>query len=220
MVPHYGPAEELDMFKFPSLHVVSCLLTIVALTVLLTPSDRSGVSAGSPDLIVHEWGTFTSVIGLEGQPLSWRPLRFESDVPKFVYSVDQGSSFRGFRYPSKSMSAVTVRMETPVLYFYGSQETEVSAKVSFPHGKITEWYPTAQVSRETINWASFKIIPGALVTFQHDSSQNHYYPARQTDGAPIQVPTETGVEHEKFLFTVASGILAFRFTLSSLVRSF
>jgi hypothetical protein len=91
-------------------------------------------------------------------------------------------------------------METPVLYFYCPQETEVSAKVSFPHGKITEWYPTAEVSRETINWPSFKIIPGAQVTLQNDSSQNHYYPARETDGVPIQVPTENGVEHEKFLF--------------------
>ena len=188
------------MIKFPSLRVAYVLLTMTALTMLLTPSDRAGFSAGTPDLVVHEWGTFTSVIGREGQPLPWRPLRFESDVPKFVYSVDQGSSFREFRYPSKSLSAVTVRMETPVLYFYCPQETEVSAKVSFPHGKITEWYPTAQVSRETINWPSFKIIPDAQVTFQHDSSQNHYYPARQTDGVPIQVPTKTGVEHEKFLF--------------------
>jgi hypothetical protein len=37
----------------------------------------------------------------------------------------------------------TVRMETPVLYFYSPRETTVSVKVSFAKGTITEWYPHA-----------------------------------------------------------------------------
>ena len=41
---------------------------------------------------------------------------------------------------------VTVRMETPVLYFYSARKTTVSVAVDFPKGLITEWYPHASKS--------------------------------------------------------------------------
>jgi hypothetical protein len=152
-------------------------------------------------LVVHEWGTFTSVTGGDGSTLVWRPLTFESDLPSFVYSVDKGHSWRGLRYPLKSSLAVKVRMETPVLYFYSGENATVRVRVAFPNGRITEWYPQAHsVSKGNIDWGELKILPGVNFGLPHDFRDNHYYPARETDAALVQVRNEQQTEHEKFLF--------------------
>src|SRR3989442_3241890 len=136
-----------------------------------------------PELLVHEWATFTSVAGQDGRALVWRPLTVESDLPSFVYTVDKGDTWRGLRYPSKSGLAVRVRMETPVLYFYAKEAMTAAVKVGFPSGRITEWYPTAQVSKGNIDWRELRIMPGAQVYLPNDFCENHYYPARDTDAA-------------------------------------
>ena len=165
------------------------------------PPAATATQTAEGDLVVHEWGTFTSVAGGGGEPLSWRPLSFESDLPSFVYTIDAGDSWSGrLRYPLKSGLAVTVRMETPVLYFYAKRETAVSVKVGFPSGTITEWYPQARASGGEIDWGQFEVLPGAQVELPHDGRQNHYYPARDTDAAAIRVRGERQTEHEKFLF--------------------
>src|SRR5580692_9399943 len=78
-------------------------------------------SAGNPDtgLTVHEWGTFTTVADASGGSEPWSPLGGTSDLPCFVMHL------HGLEYKvavgSPTMPApppVTVRMETPVLYFY------------------------------------------------------------------------------------------------------
>jgi hypothetical protein len=91
-------------------------------------------------------------------------------------------------------------METPVLYFYADQETSVAVKVGFPSGRITEWYPTAAVNAGDINWGEIRIMPGAQVYLPNDYRENHYYPARETDAAAIQVRRAQVTENEKFLF--------------------
>src|SRR5882724_1054732 len=80
-----------------------------------------GLSGPSEDLVVHEWGTFTSIAGPDGNALEWLPANRSSDLPSFVCRFRDKISIRG-----------TVRMETPVLYFYSSRETDVSVKVNFP----------------------------------------------------------------------------------------
>src|SRR6185369_13243373 len=37
----------------------------------------------------------------------------------------------------------TIRMETPVIYFYSPRKMTVSVRVAFSKGIITEWYPHA-----------------------------------------------------------------------------
>ena len=169
------------------------------------------------DLKVHEWGTFTSVAGRTGNALEWRPLSVESDLPSFVYSIDrvqskppasstpalpqpQRTETPRLRYPSKSGTPVSVRMETPVLYFYTKDEMTVNVKVNFVGGKITEWYPQGHaVQGGIIDWGSITLLPGAQVDFANDFRENHYYPARRTDAAPLQT-TNGQREYEKFLF--------------------
>ena len=171
-------------------------------------------------LVVHEWGTFTSVAGRNGEALSWRPLSFESDLPGFVYSIDKGATWEssGLRYPSKSSRFVTVRMETPLLYFYAKGETDVTVKVGFNGGTITEWYPQARAAGKTVEWAQLRVLPGARdVDLPHEGGPNHYYPARDTDAATLRVRGERGAEHEKFLFY--RGVGDSRLPLAVLVES-
>src|SRR6266576_2067746 len=179
-------------------------LTLFCLVVAIGTSISNFSSANTvrtnPELVIHEWGTFTSVAGQDGRALVWRPLNVESDLPSFVYSVDKGDTWRGLRYPSKSGLAVSVRMETPVLYFYAKEAMTVAVKVAFPNGRITEWYPTAQVSKGNIDWGELRIMPGAQVYLPNDFRENHYYPARETDAAALQVRGGEATEQEKFLF--------------------
>jgi len=157
----------------------------------LTANDR---------LVVHEWGTFTSIAGKNGFALEWRPLNGPTDLPKFVHTVkDRG---KGLRHHLTKLDPATVRMETPVLYFYSAKEMEVSVKVAFPQGQITEWYPQARFVADIVDWGRVKIMPGVAVNLPVEDAESHYYPARETDSAPVQVCGTGGqpTQQEKFLF--------------------
>lgn len=171
-----------------------------------TKANTKAVPAANR-LVVHEWGTFTSIAGKDGVALEWRPLNGPSDLPKFVHTFQEGSGgFRhsapGTRAPGKGDLTAQVRMETPVLYFYSGSEMDVSVKVDFPKGKITEWYPQARTVDTSIDWGRLKVMPGAALTFPVESSYSHYYPARDVDAAPVQVCGTNGkpIQQEKFLF--------------------
>lgn len=139
-------------------------------------------------LVAHEWGTFTSVADLDGNPMRWLALGGPSVLPCFVHrDLDMPKGFGYF----------TVRMETPVIYFYATRQTTLSVAVNFPAGRITEWYPqaTRNVSNR-IEWNSVQAIPGSPTAFPQGKEYNHYYEARATDSAPLRV----GEEQEKLIF--------------------
>src|SRR6266436_3106686 len=152
------------------------------------------------NLIVHEWGTFTSIAGKDGVALEWRPLNGPTDLPKFVHTIQEGDA--GLRNAAKADLTAAVRMETPVIYFYSNDEIDVSVKVDFPKGKITEWYPQARLVRTGINWGRFKVTPGASLNLPVEFSASHYFAARETDSAPVQICSTDGkpAQQEKFLF--------------------
>src|SRR5438132_1362205 len=151
-------------------------------------------------LIVHEWGTFTSIAGKDGVALEWRPLNGPVDLPKFVHTIQEGDA--GLRNAPKADLRATERMETPVIYFYSNNDIDVSVKVDFPKGKITEWYPQARLVKTGINWGRFKVMPGASLSLPAEYSPSHYFAARETDSAPVQVCSTDGkpAQQEKFLF--------------------
>jgi hypothetical protein len=142
----------------------------------------------SSGLTVHEWGTFTSVAGEDGSAIEWNVLGCKSDLPRFVN--DYG--YRGFKLSLRD----TVRMETPVMYFYSPRELEAYVKVSFPRGLITEWYPQAEYKASAMEWRNIKVQPDTSPAFPIENDLNRYYAARETDAAPLTV----GDQHEKFLF--------------------
>lgn len=149
-------------------------------------------------LIVHEWGTFTSVSTADGKAQVWSPLLGPSDLPDFVYRTKELPSPAQGRCLKCELALV--RMETPVLYFYADRPTNVSVNVDFPQGRITEWYPQARAIGRSINWNDFTVLPGAQVVLPVARGESHYYPARETDAAPIRLTNDQKTEHEKFLF--------------------
>jgi len=143
-------------------------------------------------LTVHEWGTFTSVAGPDGQAVPWVPQGGASDLPCFVE--------RDW-LQIKGLLRGTIRMETPVLYFYAPRPTDVSVDVRFPQGVVTEWYPRATVTRSgtsngAIAWPFVSVTPGAAESWPRESRKSHYYAARETGADPVRV----GAQAEKFLF--------------------
>jgi len=173
-------------------------------------------------LTAHEWGTFTSMAGNNGQAVEWSPLIGSTDLPAFV------EHFRdpGFKLGLRG----TVRMETPVLYFYGSKEETVSVSVAFSKGVITEWYPHAShvgptaenlynpILRQasaggSIAWDSVTLAPSGRAEFPGGDRNNHYFAARMTSSTPLRVKTASGEQHEKFLFY--RGVSAFSVPLSA-----
>jgi hypothetical protein len=98
---------------------------------VLVADDTNSVQTNS--LTIHEWGTFTSVAGVDGSAVDWDALGCKDDLPKFV----NAEQYRGFKWRLDG----TVRMETPVMYFYSPHEITARVKVFFPKGVITEWYP-------------------------------------------------------------------------------
>jgi hypothetical protein len=104
---------------------------VVSAAIVLTADDTNSSQVNS--LTVHEWGTFTSVAGADGSAVDWDALGCKDDLPQFV----NAAGYRGFKWRLDG----TVRMETPVIYFYSPREITARVKVLFPRGVITEWYP-------------------------------------------------------------------------------
>lgn len=158
--------------------------------------DANDHASSKERLIVHEWGTLTSVSSADGKAQAWSPLSGPSELPEFVYRSPQLSA----QGRCIKCELALVRMETPVLYFYTDRELAASVKVGFPQGQITEWYPQAREVNRGIHWDNFIVMPNAQVGFPVSKSQSHYYPARETDAAPIRLGDESKIEYEKFLF--------------------
>ncbi|HVQ40641.1 MAG TPA: hypothetical protein VMS54_00470, partial [Vicinamibacterales bacterium] len=109
---------------------VSGLVACVA-AAALAAADRPDTKSA---LVVHEWGTFTSVAGADGQAVPWRPLNGPSDLPCFVNVLKDGPK----TWVPGGLPAISalVRMETPVIYFYaptGAEQT-VDVRVDFNQG--------------------------------------------------------------------------------------
>ena len=156
--------------------------------------------AGEPHrLVVHEWGTFSTIAGEDGFALEWRPLAGTNDLPRFVHEIGDPS---GLRHCVKCDLTAKIRMETPVLYFYTDRDMVVSVRVDFPKGKITEWYPNVRSVGSGIDWGRFAVLPNATTSLTTEAVANHYYAARETDSALVRVCNTNGraPEFEKFLF--------------------
>src|SRR6267143_7288207 len=197
-----GPAMKMNSLRAMSCALLACSL---AVSVGLMGSEKTAVFSG---LTAHEWGTFTSIAGENGQAVEWSPLTGLTDLPGFVEHFRSAGFKLGLRG--------TVRMETPVLYFYDSREEAVSVNVCFARGVITEWYPQASRVEPaaawydaslngkqpdgSISWDAVTVAPGLRAAFPAENRENHYYAARQTASTPLLVKTPRGEQPEKFLF--------------------
>ena len=123
-------------------------------------------SVFSDEYTAHEWGTFTTMSGSDGSLLAGLEVEEEA-LPYFVHTITDfiGPEMRqfartmvapsfpssnhlpGFGLQTKMLGIqarnVTVKMETPVIYFYSKNKTPfpVDVKVGFAGGSISQWYP-------------------------------------------------------------------------------
>ena len=189
------------------------------------PAPADDLNVAVQGLTVHEWGTFTSIAGADGHAVKWLPAGGPTDLPCFVAkSGAEGPKIASADQRAGRANRALVRMETPVLYFYSPRPETVNVKVRFHQGLISEWYPAAAVSREmpwqdadidsstgVIQWNNVKITPGATESYPLEDSPSHYYAARRTGSAPLQVTVQPTwwttatqppptIQHEKFLF--------------------
>jgi hypothetical protein len=146
-------------------------------------------------VIAHEWGTFTSVAAADGSPMVWFALGGPAKLPCFVHHSET---------LTKTSVYTTVRMETPVVYFYSQLPAELSVAVDFRQGALTEWYPQARNdSPGRLEWRHVQLAPGEDLTLPSSGEGNHYYAARATDAAPLRVDKE----QEKLLFYRGAGVI-------------
>ena len=181
------------------------LLKVVVIGFLGWPSLN--LEASSNEFVVHEWGTFTSIAGVDSQTLEWTPYHGGAELPRFVYG-------------GKHNARGTVRMETPVIYFYTPKELTCTVKVSFPQGEITEYYPMPDrlvYPVKAVQWKGVELLPGRAVNLPLEKNSNHYYQARATESVPLRVWKGNVIdEYEKFLFY--RGVGSFAMPLSVEVR--
>lgn len=160
-----SPSRSLSRWFAPDVshkRLRRCLLGLTAMGAVLLAmfsvlaNDRS--ADGAAPLIVHEWGTFTELQNDAGTSLGGINTDDEP-VPSFVHRVSHGLLAQTYNIPhdfrlllSKGVplnyTRATMRMETPVVYFYppNTQETPLTADVSvaFRGGWISEYYPNAE----------------------------------------------------------------------------
>jgi hypothetical protein len=207
----------------------SRIIGLVLLCLALSATFGAQSQPSDPDLTAHEWGTFTSIAGRDGLAEKWSTLNASADLPSFVEHFNSAQFKAGL--------IGTIRMETPVVYFYSPRETSVSVKVRFSRGLITEWYPRAShvepnpnklVNRDisqrhgngSIAWDSIIVSPNLAASFPRgnrpeDEDGNQYYTARETSAAPLIVKTTAGDQQEKFLFY--RGVSTFSLPISATV---
>ena len=119
------------------------LMPFIAAAALATLLPR----ADAQNYILHEWGTFTTVIGSDGTHLDG-VHREDAPLPDFVYALDKPPKLapkvrrmtKGLDY-SRTFAHVNVRLETPVIYFYTGETFAAQVDVGFKGGSIGQWYP-------------------------------------------------------------------------------
>src|SRR4051812_37786144 len=111
-------------------------------------------SASAADLVIHEWGTITSVHAASGKPLTGLNKIDAADVlPDFVhrYEPEQTRHDPARQFAKSPLVPgrpdVTMRLETPVIYFHPPAgapfDTPIDVEVKFRGGILNEYYPAA-----------------------------------------------------------------------------
>jgi hypothetical protein len=104
----------------------------------------------SQALEVHEWGTFTILVSSKGQTVNWyQPYSDAAKLPKFVNMNPM--------LMKSNIPFARVRMETPVLYFYPEEEMDISVRVAFAEGSITERFPVTNDEPYTSSSSPFVV---------------------------------------------------------------
>ena len=181
-------------------------------------------AVASDRLTVHEWGTFTAFQNEKGESLR-RINTDDEPVPEFVHQLNDRYLFSPTdlivdEQPRLTQGAktadrrVTMRLETPVLYFHlpqGSDVLTVDVSVDFRRGLLTQFFPKAQATVKpppdgpednpagsfthsgSLIWSGVQVGKAGTIPETTDSV---WLAPRKVNAAPLTV----GDESERFLF--------------------
>ncbi|MBK7864994.1 MAG: hypothetical protein IPJ65_41625 [Archangiaceae bacterium] len=212
------------------LAAAGCGRSVAAPDPMLTTCTDCPTTFDDDALVVHEWGTFTSVMASDGTLLPGLHHE-EEDLPGFVADRTAAASWPGADVYSNQ------KVETPVTYFYSPHKVEVSAKVEFPKGVLTQWFPWVKAVKpylywdgrdpwlstnvtpasycdvnysqpfhdSLLDWKTFEVMePGVSVPLAGPLGETNWGYARNTASNPLRVPGPEGYrqpdQYEKFLF--------------------
>lgn len=126
---------------------------------------------------VHEWGTFTSLQDESGNAIGGINTDDEP-VPRFVHELASFILLRPTEVPNNFFQGapschpdVTMRLETPVIYFHPpavkTNIQVVNVQVKFRGGWLTEFYPDAYPDALEFKDNGFQPGPARLFRFGH-----------------------------------------------------
>lgn len=208
----------------------------------LPTNPQQPTSPAAKKFVVHEWGTFTSVLGSNGQRQGG--LHHEEEVlPSFIIGRDLLKEYTfipggdGHCRPSKGMPVcddypgisgyqvhpenVTQKMETPVIYFYSEEKKQVRVNVHFPRGIISQYFPAPTQFSPAIG--KIQGLHGGFTAFDVEITNeklplpavehgNVYAPAREVPAANY---VRYGTQNEKFIFYRGLGDFATNLNITS-----
>jgi hypothetical protein len=167
-------------------------------------------------LVVHEWGTFTSLQDEAGRTLGGINTDDEA-VPPFCHDLDKFLVVRTeelppilFKGAPRCMPEITMRLETPVIYFHrpagATKPLTASIRVAFRGGWLTQYYPGAETggfaradklnegTKGTLAWNDLQIGGEAKGP---ETTERVWTAPRAVEAASV---TARNGESEKFLF--------------------
>jgi hypothetical protein len=128
--------------------------TLAALGTIALLAGSAGVraeeaaKAPADPLVVHEWGTFTTMSGADGVGLEGLAHEEEA-LPEFVYSRTKVRECplrrQGYKGLEVAPSHVTHKMETPVIYVHSKTARSLRVRVDFVGGLLSQWYPVTDL---------------------------------------------------------------------------
>lgn len=173
------------------------------------PSTEPPPTLPGTGLTVSEWGTYTSVMGSDGQPLPGLHLE-EEGLPPFVHGRCSSGPVCltvGDKDLENLPEPVTQKLETPVLFFYSDTPRAVRVSVDFPAGILSQFYPRAhsfeppvgeldRIAGGAMSWEVQLDPTLPLDTFPWVPSDDIWAPSRLVPATPLRVEGE----HERFIF--------------------
>jgi hypothetical protein len=189
------------------------------LVALLASSVFAQQQAPTRPLVAHEWGTFTSLQNEAGRSIGYLNSSAEP-LPDFVHNLRSGMIIGGKRpnYAAKGLDIgahpdITMRLETPVIYFHPQDPTPFNINVSatFHGGVLSEFYPYARYHIEggdpapaglnrftealqgSLTWRSLRV--GGDVKIPA-TTEHVWLAPRKVNSAPVAI----GDEGERYVF--------------------
>ena len=202
----------------------------------LSIASAAEIKSGSPEsfrrsptsrLTIHEWGTFTALQDEQGHAIPGINTD-DQPLPDFVHRLADfllipANELAPIFYKGAPMCHpdVTMRLETPVVYFYPPVGAELpmrtTVRASFREGWLTEYYPNAAVDAPGVQKNSFSFGPlnpsvrgklewRDLVVGREPNAPATDFPvwlaprAVNSAGVATVYPTLAATESERYLF--------------------